>query len=151
LIKGVLADIDSRRYEWQVPSSGGNSNGVFVVEGLLVASMLSMAIRTRYGSGSSTGTLPESLLIVMIVGLPSLLMVARTRRWRIWVFECLLSAPWLLIGLKGDYSGTDEGFVILLPLSLAVVQLALFALALVVPGLRRSLPPEAPSPDRLRR
>ena len=113
---------------------------VVLAEVLLIASMSSVALRTHFGSGPDTGSLPGVLLVVLVVGLPSLAVVGGTSGWRIWPIECALSAPWIPIGLVGDFSETDGGFVFLVPALLALVQVGLVVLAVVVPALRRRRP-----------
>ena len=110
---------------------------VALAEGLLVASIVSIVLRTRFGAGPSTGTLPALAIITTLVAAPSLVAVAVTRNWRIWPVQCGLSAPWLFIGLVGDTSCVDCGFVFLIPLGLAPIQLALLVGALILPPLRR--------------
>lgn len=113
-----------------------------VAEALVVASIVSVALRTRYGVGPGTGELPVILLITVVVAAPSLTVIAVTRNWRIWPVECALSAPWLLIGYVGDTSCVDCGFVFLIPLGLAPVQLGLLVAGLVFRPLRGPRPEE---------
>ena len=120
---------------------------VAIGEGLLVASIVSIVFRTRFGVGPATGTLPPLAMITTLVAAPSLILIAVTRNWRIWPFMCALSAPWLFIGLMGDTSCVDCGFVFLIPLALIPVQLALLGAALLFPLLRRPRPPEHPRED----
>lgn len=100
-----------------------------VVEGALAVSVVSIVLRTRFGVGPGTGTLPAISFLVLLLAAPSFIVVAVTRWWRIWPYECLLSSPWLLIGVVGDTSCVDCGFVFLVPLILAAPQLLLVALA----------------------
>lgn len=111
-----------------------------IAEGAIVASIVSIVLRTRFGTGPSTGTLPALAIITTLAAAPSLILIAVTRNWRIWPYECALSAPWVFIGLMGDTSCVDCGFVFLIPLGLVPVQLALLAAALVFRPLRGPRP-----------
>jgi hypothetical protein len=110
---------------------------VLLAEALLVASMLSVALRTHFGGGPATGSLSGNVIGAFAIGVPSLALVAATSRWPIWPLECIFSAPWLLIGAVGDYSEVDGGFVFAIPILLAMLQIGLALVALAFPVLRR--------------
>ena len=109
---------------------------VIAVEVALVASMVSIAVQTRFGDGPNSGSLPGNLVGIGIIGVPVLVLVGATRRWRIWPALCVLSVPWLLLGIFGDLSGTDAGFAMLVPAFLLLVQVGLVVLGLVVAAIR---------------
>lgn len=106
----------------------------------VVAAVFSTYLRTRSGTGPSTEVDLESLLVLLAVAAPSVLFPFLTRRWQIWVPECLLSiGAWaLFLTPGGDLSCVDCGFALLIPLNAAGVQAVLFGIALLVPGMRRN-------------
>lgn len=107
---------------------------------VVVGAVLSTYLRTRLGAGPSTDVDLESFLVLLVIAAPAGLLPFLTRRWRIWVPECLLSvAAWILfLTPGGDLSCVDCGFALLIPLNAAGVQAVLVVIALVVPAMRRS-------------
>ncbi len=106
---------------------------------VVVGAVVSIVIRTRTGVGPSTDVDLESLLVLVVLAAPGAMFPFLTRRWRIWIPECLLSiGAWLLfLTSAGDLSCVDCGFALLIPFGAAGIQALLFVIALVVPGLRR--------------
>lgn len=106
---------------------------------VVVGGVLSIYFRTRTGAGPSTEIDLESLLVLLVVAAPAGLFPFLTRRWQIWLPECLLSiAAWaFFLTSAGDLSCVDCGFALLIPLSSAGIQAVLFGIALFLPDMRR--------------
>lgn len=113
---------------------------MLAVTTLVVAgAVLSIFIRTRTGVGPSTDVDLDSLLVLVVVAAPGGLFPLLTRRWQIWVPECLLSiGAWaIFLTPAGDLSCVDCGFALLIPFSAVGIQALLFVIALLVPGMRQ--------------
>ena len=101
-------------------------------EGVVVLSAAALLVR----AGAPAKDLPFFAVAFAVLAAPSLVFLALTRRWRIWPLQLLLAAPWVPIGFLADLHCTDCGFVILVPIQLAVFQLAVFVVGLIFPSLR---------------
>lgn len=133
---GDAGPVPKRRVPWWWRHQGT----VLAITTLVVAGgVLSIFIRTRTGVGPSTDVDLESLLVLVVLAAPGGLFPILTRRWQIWIPECLLSiGAWaLFVTSAGDLSCVDCGFALLIPLSAAGIQALLFVIALLVPGMRR--------------
>lgn len=106
---------------------------------VVVGAVLSLFLRTRSGVGPSTHLDLESSVVLLVVAAPAGLFPFLTRRWQIWVPECLFSiGAWVLfLTPAGDLSCVDCGFALLIPLSAAGIQTLLFGMALLLPDMRR--------------
>lgn len=106
---------------------------------VVAGGLLSIFIRTSSGVGPSTDVDIESLVAMVVLAALSALFPFLTRRWQIWLPQCLLSiGAWaLFLTPAGDLSCVDCGFALLIPLSVAGVQTLIFVIALLVPGMRR--------------
>ena len=84
-----------RHHQWIVLS---------VVLLIVVGGVVSAYLRTVNGSGDATEMGPEELAVLIGVAVPSLVLVPLTRRWRIWIWECLLAVlAWaIFLGPAGD-------------------------------------------------
>ena len=121
-----------RHHQWIVLS---------VVLLIVVGGVVSAYLRPVNGSGDATEMGLEELAVFIGVAIPSLVLVPLTRRWRIWIWECLLAVlAWaIFLGPAGDLSCTDCAFAVLIPIQVAALQGILFLVALFVPSLRRPL------------
>ncbi len=132
---GDAGPVPERRIPWWWRHQGL----VLAVTTLMVAgAVASIFIRTRTGVGPSTDVDLASLLVLVMVSAPGGLFPLLTRRWQIWVPECLLSiGAWaIFLTPAGDLSCVDCGFALLIPFSAVGIQALIFVIALVVPGMR---------------
>ncbi len=106
---------------------------------VVTGALLSIVVRTRSGVGPSTEIDLESLLVLVVLAAAGALFPLLTRRWQIWVPECLLSiGAWaLFLTSAGDLSCVDCSFALLIPFSAVGIQALLFVIALLVPGMRQ--------------
>lgn len=133
---GDADPVPERRVPWWWRHQGM----VLTVTTLVVTgAVLSIVIRTRNGVGPSTDIDLESLVVLVVLAAAGALFPFLTRRWQIWVPECLLSiGGWaLFLTSAGDLSCVDCGFALLIPFSVLGIQALLFVIALAVPGMRQ--------------
>lgn len=109
---------------------------------VVAAGVASVLIRTRLGEGSASID-TENMTVLLIIASPSLVLVPVARAWRVGPWLAVLAlVGWLpMLTPAGDTSCTDCAFVLLIPLNAALVQILVFGLALLVPGLRRRTEP----------
>lgn len=108
---------------------------LIVTLGVVVGAVVSISVRTS-GSGDDGW---ESITVLVLLALPSIISVLVTIRWRVWTVQCALAvAAWgLFVGPTGDLSCTDCGFALLIPLNLAVPQGILLLVGFLIPSMRR--------------
>lgn len=84
--------------EQRVPWWWRHQGMVLAITALAVlGGVLSIFIRIRTGMGPTTDVDVESLLVLLVIAAPGALFPFLTRRWQIWVPECLLSiGAWVL-------------------------------------------------------
>lgn len=101
-------------------------------EGAVVLSAIALLVR----ASPPAKDVVFMAVAVAVLAAPSIVLLAVTRNWRIWLLQVLLAAPWVPIGFFVDLHCTDCGFVVLVPIQLAVFQFALFVAGLIFPALR---------------
>lgn len=109
---------------------------------VVAAGVASVLIRTRLGEGSADIDV-EGMAILLILASPSLVLVPVTRSWKVGPWLAVLAlAGWLpMLTSAGDTSCTDCAFVLVIPLYAGLVQVFVFVVALLAPGLRRPTEP----------
>lgn len=116
---------------------------------VVIGGVVSVMVRTRLGTGP-TETGAADAVVLSLLAAPSLILPIVALRWRVgpWICGAALLGWAPLLTSAGDTSCTDCGFVLLIPLNLTGIELVLFLVALLAPGLRRrSSREEGPRPD----
>jgi hypothetical protein len=103
---------------------------------VVVASVISVIVRTHFGEQpDQLGA--DDAVVICILAVPALLGAALTTGRFLRKIACALAvATWLPFGLVGDLSGTDDFLAFVIPIVLAVPQLALMLLSWLVFWLR---------------